>query len=78
MVTICPYEAESYTECDEEIVEGVPMPDQIGAWVQQFVDSYHVDEPFKKRKNKKAYDPRKGDFSRHSPPVRGGNESGHG
>ena len=77
LATVCPYEAESYTEGDEEIVEGVPMPDQIGAWVQQFVDSHHVDEPFKKRKNKKAYDPRKGDFSRHSPHARGGNRGGH-
>ena len=77
LATGCPYEAESYTEGDEEIVEGVPMPDEIGAWLQQFIDSYHVDEPFKKRKNKKAYDPRKGDFSRHSPAMRGGRRRGH-
>ncbi|MBT4699808.1 MAG: DUF3305 domain-containing protein [Rhodospirillaceae bacterium] len=71
LVTMCPYEAESYTEGDEEIVDGVPMPDEIGAWLQKFVDSHHVDEPFKKRKNK-AYDPRKGGFSRR-PPIAGGN-----
>ena len=78
LVTVCPYEAEGYTEGDEEIVEGVPMPDEIGAWVQRFVDAHHVDEPFKKRKNKKAYDPRKGDFSRRPPTVRGGGGAGNG
>ncbi len=76
LATVCPYEAESYTEGDEEIVEGVPMPEEIAAWLQQFVDNHHIDEPFKKRKNKKAYDPRKGDFSRRSLSTRsnsGGN-----
>lgn len=78
LVTVCPYEAEGYTESDEEIVEGVPMPDEIGAWLQGFVDVHHVDEPFRKRKNQKAYDPRKGDFSRRPPPARGGNGAGNG
>lgn len=63
MVTVCPYEAERYTESGEDIVEGVVMPIEIAAWVQGFVDKHHVDEPFKKRKQKKAYDPRKGGLS---------------
>ncbi len=60
LVTVCPYEAERYTESGEDIVEGVTMPIEIAAWVQGFVDKHHVDAPFKKRKQKKAYDPRKG------------------
>ncbi len=63
LITVCPYEAESYTESGEEIVEGVPMPPEIHAWVQSFIDTHHVDQPFKKRK-RKPYDPRKGGFSR--------------
>jgi len=59
LVTVCPYEAESYTESGEDIVEGVVMPPEILAWVSQFVDKYHVEETFVKRKQKKAYDPRK-------------------
>ena len=39
--------------------EGVTMPDQVVAWVQDFVDRRHVDVPFKKRKNR-PHDPRKG------------------
>lgn len=76
LVTACPYEAESYTESGEEIVEGVPMPSEVQGWIEAFVDQHHVDQPFKKRKNKKAYDPRKGGFSR--PPPARGNGGGHG
>jgi len=53
LVTACPYEAESYIESGDEIVEGVVMPDEIAAWVQEFVTRHHVDVPFKKRRNKR-------------------------
>ena len=62
LVTACPYEAESYMEDSEMIVEGVPMPEELAAWIGAFVETFHKDEVFKKRKNKKAYDPRKGGF----------------
>ena len=52
-VTVCPYEAMGYIESGDEIVEGVPMPEEIGAWVRAFVDHHHVEEPFRKRKNKR-------------------------
>ena len=65
LATICPYEAESYSENGEDIVEGVLMPLEIVEWVQAFIDKYHVDQPFKKRKQKKAYDPRKGLMQRY-------------
>ena len=43
LVTACPYEAESYAESGDEIVEGVAMPDEVVAWLQDFVDRHHVD-----------------------------------
>ncbi|WNJ99163.1 molybdenum cofactor guanylyltransferase MobA [Thalassospiraceae bacterium LMO-JJ14] len=61
LVTACPYEAESYTEDTDQMVEGVVMPPEIAAWVKTFCDTHHKDVPFKKRK-RKPYDPRKGDF----------------
>lgn len=61
LATVCPYEAEGYTEDSEQIVEGVPMPDVVAAWLNDFCEQYHVEQEFKKRK-RKAYDPRKGDF----------------
>ena len=68
LATVCPYEAESYSENGEDIVEGVMMPMEIREWVTAFVEKYHVEQPFKKRKRKKAYDPRKGGFER-VPPI---------
>lgn len=47
LVTASPYEAECYLD---DIVEAVPMPDGLIAWVQDFVQRHHVDEPFRKRK----------------------------
>jgi hypothetical protein len=56
LATACPYEAMGYTSSDEIITEGVPMPPQVMAWLQEFVALYHVDVPFKKRKNKQYQD----------------------
>ena len=56
--TVCPFEAEGYDESGDEWVEGTLMPDLIYSWVNSYVECFHVDVPFKKRK-RKAYDPRK-------------------
>ncbi len=53
LATVCPFEAASYSESGDEIVRGVSMPPEIGAWVETFVTTHHVETPFKKRKNKK-------------------------
>jgi hypothetical protein len=66
LATACPHEAMGYGESGDEIVDGVPMPAKLISWVQGFVDQYHVDEPFKKRKNKR-YDP---NDPRHGPRPR--------
>ncbi|MGH6912214.1 MAG: DUF3305 domain-containing protein [Geminicoccaceae bacterium] len=50
LVTASPYEAESYQESGDEIVEGVVMPELVVSWVQAFVQRHHVDRPFVKRK----------------------------
>ncbi|MEO3429380.1 DUF3305 domain-containing protein [Pelagibius sp. CAU 1746] len=54
LVTASPYEAQDYLDSGEEIVEPVPMPEDVAAFVQAFVDAHHVDEVFTKRKRKKA------------------------
>ena len=53
LVTACPHEAMAYSEGDDDVVEGVPMPAEVVAWVQDFVTRHHVDVPFKKRKNRR-------------------------
>lgn len=61
LVTACPYEAGDYLEDSEVVVEGVEMPDEVAAWLHEFVEKHHVERAFKKRK-RRAYDPRKGDM----------------
>jgi Protein of unknown function (DUF3305) len=56
LVTACPYEAMGYTQGGDDIVEGVPMPPEVMAWVREFVAVHHVDVPFKKRKNQRHQD----------------------
>jgi hypothetical protein len=68
LVTASPYEAAGYAE---DIVEPVPMPDGLLAWVQDFVHRHHVDQPFAKRKRDK---PRPGGFGR----AQAKTEAGHG
>jgi hypothetical protein len=34
----------------DDLVEAVPMPEGLIAWVQAFVERHHVDQPFEKRK----------------------------
>jgi hypothetical protein len=70
-LTASPYEAQDFLDSGDEIVEGVEMPPDVMAFVQDFVDRHHVDEPFYKRKRKRASS---GDeaFSRKPPVERGG------
>jgi hypothetical protein len=54
LVTACPYEAQDYLDSGEEVVEAVVMPEGVVAFVQDFVERHHVDQPFHKRKRKRA------------------------
>ena len=54
LVTACPYEAQDYLDSGEEQVDVVPMPDGVIAFIQDYVERHHVEEPFHKRKRKRA------------------------
>lgn len=57
LVTASPYEAQDYCDSGEEIVEKVPMTPGLIAWVREFVEEFHVDEEFvKRRRDKKRID----------------------
>lgn len=51
-VTASAYEAQDYTDNGEDIVEPVPMPPGLEAWIADFVEAHHVDEEFVKRKRR--------------------------
>jgi len=53
-VTASAFEAQDYLDSGEEIVEPVPMPPALVAWLSDFVARHHKDEPFVKRKRRPA------------------------
>ena len=52
LVTASPWEAQAYAEHGDDLVDAVPMPGPIAAWVAGFVAWHHVDQPFFKRRRK--------------------------
>lgn len=75
LVTASPYDAQDYMDTEDDGMLGVPMPDEIAAWVQAFIDKHHVDEPFYKRKRKR-YDPDKVGFGRRPDDMGGTGNAG--
>lgn len=49
LVTASPFEAQDYADSSEDIVENVPMPPGLIAWVNEFLDEFHQTERFVKR-----------------------------
>lgn len=49
-VTVSPYEAQDYTDSGEEIVERVPMPEGVAAWLEAFVAAHPAPAQFRKRR----------------------------
>ena len=54
LATASPYEAQDYADTGEELVEKVPMPEGLVAWIRDYVEQYHEDEVFLKRRRDKS------------------------
>lgn len=50
LVTPSPADAEAYMEGGADIVDKVPMPEEVAAWLSAYVDTFHVEEEFRKRR----------------------------
>lgn len=50
LVTPSPADAEAYMEGGADIVDKVPMPDEIAAWLEAYVATFHVEQEFRKRR----------------------------
>lgn len=55
LVTASPFEAQGFGGHDDDLVEPVPMPPEVRAFVEGFVARHHVEQPFVKRKRGKAH-----------------------
>ena len=53
-VTADPGEGEAFTESAADIVETVPMPEQVRTALADFVARHHVEHPFVRRKRDRA------------------------
>jgi hypothetical protein len=53
-VTADPAEGEAMFESGTDVIGTVPMPPDIASWVAAFVDKFHVERAFQKRKRDKA------------------------
>jgi len=53
-VTADPAEGEAWTQSGHDLVEVVPMPEAVQAWVANFVAEHHVEQPFQKRQRDRA------------------------
>jgi Protein of unknown function (DUF3305) len=53
-VTADPTEGEALFESGIEVIGTVPMPPDVAAWVAAFVDAFHVEQVFQKRKRDRA------------------------
>ncbi|WP_042697910.1 DUF3305 domain-containing protein [Azospirillum sp. B506] len=58
-VTASAHEGEGY-QVGADVVETVPMPDEVIALVRDFVEQHHVDVPFHKRERKRHFDKEEG------------------
>lgn len=52
-ITASAYEALDALDSGESIVEPVPVPESLAAWIKEFVDLHYIEEPFKKRQRDK-------------------------
>lgn len=57
LVTASPYEGQDYADNGEDVVEKVPMPEGLVAWVRDFALAHHEEEEFvKRRRDRKRID----------------------
>ncbi|MEY8829970.1 DUF3305 domain-containing protein [Sedimentitalea sp. XS_ASV28] len=54
LATASPYEGQDYADNGEDIVEKVPMPEGLIAWVSDFALAHHEHEVFVKRRRDRA------------------------
>jgi hypothetical protein len=45
-----PADAEGYMEGAQAVVDKVPMPQGVSEWLAAYVETFHVEEQFRKRK----------------------------
>lgn len=77
MATVDAGEAQAHADTGDDLVEMMPMPEAVRAWLAPFVAAHHVDRPKYKRKRERA-DPEALAAGRRPAGTGGGKGKGHG
>lgn len=79
-ITVDPGEVDAHSDAGDDLIEALPLPPDVTAWMQDFVARHHVERPFYKRQRDRA-DPealaRRTPIA-HPPMPHPGNEHDHG
>ena len=71
-ITADPTEGEAIFESGCDVIGTVPMPPAIASWIAAFVDEFHVERAFHKRKRDRTSEDRKREASEGPPGRKGG------
>jgi hypothetical protein len=53
-VTVDPGEVEAHSDAGDDLIEAVPLPSSVRAWMEDFVARHHVERAFWKRRRDRA------------------------
>ncbi len=52
--TVDPGEIEAHADSGDDLIEAVPLPPAVAAWMRDFVARHHVERPLYKRRRDRA------------------------
>jgi hypothetical protein len=52
--TVDPGEIDAHSDAGDDLIEALPLPPDLAAWMQDFVQRHHVERPFHKRRRDRA------------------------
>lgn len=52
--TVDPGEIDAHSDAGDDLIEALPLPPEMAAWMQDFVARHHVERPFHKRQRDRA------------------------
>ena len=53
-VTLDPGEIDAHSDAGDDLIEALPLPPSLAAWLRDFVERHHVERPFHKRRRDRA------------------------
>ncbi|TWA63767.1 uncharacterized protein DUF3305 [Azospirillum brasilense] len=74
-VTVDPGEVDAHSDAGDDLIEAIPLPPDLAAWMSDFVVRHHTERPFYKRQRDRP-DPEA--LARRAPVAHPGKDQRHG